>query len=290
MSEDRSLRVACVQLTPQDDLAANVAQASELIAQAARQGAQLILLPEYAALLHASGRFMREHSPPEAGHPALAAFAEAARATGTWILVGSLTVPISPQHLANRSYCIDGEGRIVAHYDKLHLFDATLPSGRVLRESSTYAAGSDAVAVTTPWGLLGMSVCYDLRFPQLYRALAQAGCSMIAVPSAFTRATGERHWHALLRARAIENACYILAPATCGTHPGAHETFGHTLIVSPDGAVLQEGGTQPGLFLADLDLAAVDGARQAIPSLTHDRPIAVRTITPAPSPTRGNTP
>lgn len=276
MTAADNLRVACVQLSPGEDMAANIQAACDLMADAARQGAQLILLPEYAALLHASGRFMRDHSPAEEGHPALAAFGKLARDTGACVLAGSLTVSTEPQRIANRSFFIDAQGRIAARYDKLHMFDATLPSGRVLKESSTYDAGNEAVAVETPWGWLGMTICYDLRFPQLYRALAQAGCRMIAVPSAFTRATGERHWHALLRARAIENACYILAPATCGTHPGQHETWGHTLIVSPDGAVLQEGGTEPGIFIADLDLGAADAARQAIPSLGHDRPIIVR--------------
>ena len=278
MTAANSVRVACLQLSPGEDLVANIEAASTLIVEAARQGAQLILLPEYAALLHASGRFMREHSPTEVEHPALAAFSKLARDSGANVLIGSLTVSTGPQRIANRSYYIDGQGNIAAHYDKLHMFDATLPSGRVLRESSTYDAGNEAIAVATPWGLLGMTICYDLRFPQLYRALAQAGCRMIAVPSAFTRATGERHWHTLLRARAIENACYILAPATCGTHPGDHQTFGHTLIVSPEGEILQEGGTEPGIFIANLDLGAADAARQAIASLAHDRPIAVRVV------------
>ena len=280
MTAANTLRVACLQLSPGEDLAANIQAATAMMAEAARRGAQLILLPEYAALLHASGRFMREHSPAEDGHPALAAFCKLARDTGASVLAGSLTVSTGPQRIANRSCFIDGQGRIAARYDKLHMFDATLPSGRVLKESSTYDAGNEAIAVATPWGWLGMTICYDLRFPHLYRALAQAGCRMIAVPSAFTRATGERHWHTLLRARAIENACYILAPATCGIHPGQHETYGHTLIVSPDGAIMQEGGTEPGIFIADLDLGAADAARQAIPSLTHDRPIAVRAVAP----------
>lgn len=269
------LRVACLQLTPGEDLHANLAAALAMTRDAADRGAQLVLLPEYAMLLHASGRFMLEHSPAEAGHPALPAFTQLAREADVAILLGSLTVAVDFDHIANRSYYIDANGEIVARYDKLHLFDATLPSGRVIRESSTYRAGSDAIAVNTPWGLLGMSICYDLRFPQLYRALAQAGCRFLVVPSAFTQATGERHWHALLRARAIENACFVLAPATCGTHPGNHATYGHALIVSPDGTILADGGDSAGIVLVDIEPALADVARNAIPALTHDRPVTI---------------
>ena len=284
MTSSLTLRVACLQLTPGDDLHANIEAALAMTRKAASQGAQLILLPEYATLLHASGRFMREHSPAEADHPALPAFAQLAREANVAILLGSLTVMIDAKHIANRSYYIDARGVIVARYDKLHMFDATLPSGRVIRESSTYRAGADAVAVDTPWGLLGLSICYDLRFPQLYRALAQTGCWFLAVPSAFTQATGERHWHALLRARAIENACFVLAPATCGTHPGNHATFGHTLVVDPDGAIVADGGNTPGIVIADIDPAMARYARNAIPSLTHDRPVTVTVATLRPAP------
>ncbi len=275
MTDSPTLRVACLQLTPGENLPANLAAALTMAREAAGRGAQLVLLPEYVTLLHASGRFMREHSPAEADHPALPAFTQMAREAKVAIVLGSLTVALDADHIANRSYYIDAHGDIVARYDKLHLFDATLPSGRVIRESSTYRAGSDAVAVNTPWGMLGMSICYDVRFPQLYRALAQAGCRFLVVPSAFTQATGERHWHALLRARAIENACFVLAPATCGTHPGNHATFGHALVVSPDGTILADGGDRSGIVLVDIDPARADAARQAIPSLTHDRPVTI---------------
>ena len=159
-----------------------------------------------------------------------------------------------------------------ARYDKLHMFDAVLPNGREIRESSTYRPGTTAVAAPTPWGPLGITVCYDLRFPQLYRTLAHAGCRMLAVPSAFTQATGELHWHALLRARAIENAAYVLAPATCGTHPGSHGTYGHSLVAAPSGEIVAEAGVEPCVILADLALADADRARAAIPALAHDRP------------------
>jgi predicted amidohydrolase len=192
------------------------------------------------------------------------------------VLLGSLTVTTDEARIANRSYLIAADGDVAARYDKLHMFDAVLPSGRTIRESSAYRPGDEAVAAATPWGLVGLTICYDLRFPQLYRALAQAGCRMLAVPSAFTQATGAMHWHALLRARAIENAAFVLAPATCGVHPGDHGTYGHSLIVDPYGNVLADGGEAPGIAAADLDLAAADRARASLPSLLHDRPFAMR--------------
>jgi deaminated glutathione amidase len=269
---DAVLRVACVQLSPGDDLHANVAAALALAHEAAQRGAQLILLPEHALLLHASGRVMRDNALPEDVHPGLSAMRDFAHANGTLVLLGSLTVTTDEERIANRSYLIGADGNVVARYDKLHMFDAVLPNGRAIRESSTYRPGTTAVAAPTLWGLLGMTICYDLRFPQLYRTLAHAGCRLLAVPSAFTQATGQLHWHALLRARAIENAAFVLAPATCGTHPGPHATFGHSLVVAPSGAIVAEAGDEPCVIVADLDLAAVDRARAAIPALAHDRP------------------
>ena len=271
MSVDDPLRVACLQLSPGDDLAGNIDAAVRLANDAARQGARFVLLPEYAFLLHGSGRVMRERALAEAGHPALQAMREFAQASRCWTLIGSLSVTTDDERLANRSLLIDDEGRIAARYDKLHMFDAALPGGRTIRESSSYRPGRSAAAADTPWGRVGLSICYDLRFPQLYRALAKGGCRFLTVPSAFMQSTGALHWHALLRARAIENACFVLAPATCGTHPGPHATFGHSLVVGPGGDVLADGGTDSGVVLADIDPAAADRARQAIPSLTHDR-------------------
>jgi len=155
------------------------------------------------------------------------------------------------------------------------MFDATLPSGRVIRESATYKPGARAVVAGTPWGAVGLSICYDLRFPQLFRKLAQAGAQLLVVPSAFTAATGALHWHALLRARAIENGCYVIAPATCGTHPGDHATYGHSLVVDPSGAIIADGGASPGVVAADIDPEAVSRARTMIASLLHDREFAV---------------
>lgn len=265
------VRVACLQLSPAQDLQANAQTALVLAREAVAGGAQMLFLPEYSAVLHGSGRVMRDTACPEADHPLLQALQSFARETGVWILVGSVTVPVEEGRIANRSILICGTGEISARYDKIHMFDVTLPTGKVIRESSLYQPGSQAVVAATPWGLMGLSICYDVRFPYLYRALAQAGAVFIAVPAAFTAATGPLHWHALLRARAIENGCWIIAPATCGTHPGEHATYGHSLIVDPMGKIIADGGQEPGVCFADIDPEKTNRARGMIPSLAHTR-------------------
>ena len=209
--------------------------------------------------------------PAESEHRALPAFQALARETRSWILVGSLTVTVDDDRMANRSYLVSDAGDVVARYDKIHMFDATLPGGKVIRESSAYRPGDTAVLAVTPWGPLGMSVCYDLRFPQLYRALAQAGAVMLAVPSSFQRETGPAHWHTLLRTRAIENAAWVIAPAMCGEHPNGRSTYGHSLIVDPWGRIVAELEDQPGILVAELDLDQVAKVRAMLPSLAHDR-------------------
>ncbi|HEV8517545.1 MAG TPA: carbon-nitrogen hydrolase family protein [Burkholderiales bacterium] len=265
---------ACVQLNSGSDMDVNLRAAAEGVRNAAAQGAQLIMLPEYAALLDGSGRVMREHSYPEAIHPALAAFQTLARQTQTWLLVGSITVKLEDERMANRSYLLSSGGTVVARYDKIHMFDVTLPSGKVIRESGAYRPGEHAVVAATPWGPLGMTVCYDLRFPQLYRALARAGAKFLAVPSSFQRETGVAHWHALLRSRAIENLSYVFAPAMCGEHPGNRMTYGHSLIIDPWGKILAELGTEPGVIVAAIDPDEVTRIRSMMPSLEHDREFA----------------
>ncbi len=267
-----SLTVACVQVSPNGDRRANTEVAIAGVRRAAGGGAKLVALPEYAVQLHTSGRVMRDGAGSEATDDALAALRATAMECNCWILIGSLTMRSDSDKIYNGSYLIADDGSIAATYDKLHMFDATLPNGRVIREGALYDAGSRAVLVETPWGLVGLTICYDLRFPQLYRALAQGGARMIMVPSAFTKDTGQLHWHTLLRARAIENACYIVAPAACGTHPESHSTFGHSMVVDPFGAIVLEGGDEPGVFQVDIDLSQVEVARARIPSLTHDRP------------------
>jgi predicted amidohydrolase len=263
--------VACLQTNSGRDIAANLAAVRPWIGRARDAGAELILLPENVAMLEPDERLQREKARPESEHPALQAFREAVRETGAWLLVGSLAVRLDSGKVANRSLLLDDAGRIVAHYDKIHLFDVDLGDGERYRESNTIAAGDRAVVAATPWGRLGMSVCYDLRFPQLYRALAKAGADYLAIPAAFTRTTGRAHWHVLQRARAIETGCFVLAPAQCGVHAEGRETYGHSLIVDPWGVVVADGGEGAGMVVATIDPAMVGEARRRIPALTHDR-------------------
>ena len=260
-----------MQLNSGNDMTANLRAAGSGVRGAAEQGAQLIMLPEYAALLDGSGRVMRDNSYPEDQHPALPAFQALAQEAHAWLLLGSITVKIDVDRMANRSYLLSPDGTVVARYDKIHMFDATLPGGKVIRESSAYRPGAQAVIADLPWGPLGMTVCYDLRFPHLYRALAQAGAIFMAVPSSFQRETGVAHWHTLLRARAIENLSYVFAPAMCGDHPGNRSTYGHSLIIDPWGKILAELGTEPGVAIADIDAAEVARVRGMLPALEHDR-------------------
>jgi predicted amidohydrolase len=266
-----AFKAACVQLNSGNDMAANLKAAGTAIQSAAASGAELILLPEYAALLDGSGRVMREHSPVEEQHPALEKFRALAEVSKAWLLVGSLTIKVDDERMANRSYLLAPDGTIAARYDKIHMFDATLPSGKTIRESSGYRPGDQAVLAPTPWGPLGMTICYDLRFPQLYRALAKAGALFLAVPSSFQRETGVAHWHSLLRARAIENLSFVFAPAMCGDHPGNRSTYGHSLIIDPWGKILAELGDEPGIAIADIDVEQVLKVRGMLPSIEHDR-------------------
>jgi predicted amidohydrolase len=275
MSE-HSFIVGCVQVSPTDDRESNISKAAEGIETAVSKGASLIVLPEYVSFLHASGGAMRSSGLPEDQDPALVAFRDLARQKGVWILVGSLAVAAPDEKLANRSFLLSDSGAVVARYDKIHMFDATLPNGRVIRESTSYIPGCHAVVADTPWARLGMSICYDVRFPLLYRALSQAGAQVLVVPSAFTKATGKLHWRTLLQARAVENGCYVVAAATCGQHPRGHETFGHSMIIDPNGQVIVEAGVEPEVICATIDPQAVALARARIPSLDHDRQFALQ--------------
>lgn len=267
----RAFRLACIQTNSGNDMAVNISVACELVRAAHGEGAELIALPECVAMMETGRAQIIAKAAPEDAHPALAAFRELAAELGVWLLAGSLTVDIGEDRVANRLYLLDAGGGVVARYDKIHMFDVDLSGGESYRESSTYRPGETAVLAETPFGALGMTVCYDLRFPQLYRALAQAGAGMLAVPSAFTRQTGQVHWHVLLRARAIETGAYVFAPAQCGTHPKDRKTYGHSLIVDPWGEVLADGGEEPGFVIAEIDPGKVTEARRSLPSLTHDR-------------------
>lgn len=265
------LRIACLQLNAGNNLEANLAEVVAMVRDAAASGAKFVLMPEYALMMDGAGRVMREHALSADGAPVLPGLCSLARELKVWLLAGSLTLRTDDGRIANRSFLISDGGIVVGSYDKIHMFDVTLPDGKVIRESSTYRPGSKAVVAQTPWGKLGMTVCYDLRFPGLFRALAKAGAAMITVPSSFQRQTGKAHWHVLLRARAIENACFILAPAMCGDHPGNRQTYGHSLIIDPWGEVLAEGGESPEIIYADIDFGRVTKVREMMPSLKHDR-------------------
>ncbi|PZP86936.1 MAG: hypothetical protein DI582_01405 [Azospirillum brasilense] len=271
---------AAIQLTSGDDIAANIAQIAPLVAEAARAGAKLVALPENAFFMRREGTVVTADV-PMAQHEGIAWARAAAREHGVALLVGSIRAREEGAALPyNRSVYIDANGEIAATYDKLHLFDVTLPSGDSYKESSQAQAGAQAVLLRTPQAALGLSICYDLRFPALYRAQALAGAQLLAVPSAFTRPTGQAHWHVLLRARAIENGCYVIAPAQAGTHPGGRETYGHTLVVNPWGEIIAEARDDaPQVVLATIDPARVAAARASIPVLQHQRSIdGVRVI------------
>jgi deaminated glutathione amidase len=268
----RSIKVACVQMRATDDVGENIRAASDLIRRAAKDGAQFIATPENTNLMAPDAGSKLEKSFDEAHDPAVPTFARLAGELGVWLLIGSLAIKVEEGKTANRSYLFGPSGKIEARYDKLHLFDVDLPSGERYRESKTVAPGTEAVAVTLPWGRIGLTVCYDLRFPHLYRTLAKAGAEILTIPSAFTETTGKAHWHVLMRSRAIENGCFVIAPAQGGTHANGRKTYGHSLIVGPWGDIVAEGGIDPGVVAADIDLDEVAAARARLPSLDHDQP------------------
>jgi predicted amidohydrolase len=267
-----NFRVACVQNCAERDMAPSIAALEPLIRGAAKDGAKLIVLPEMATMIEPQNAKVLEKAVPEADDPGLRSFRALAKETGSWILVGSLLFKAEGENrVVNRSLLVDPAGAITARYDKLHMFDVDLASGETYRESATVKPGNRAVVASTPWGLMGLSVCYDLRFAYLYRALAQAGASYLAIPAAFTYTTGKAHWHVLVRARAIETGCYVFAANQGGTHAEGRRTWGHSLIVDPWGEVLADGGEQVGWITADADPAKVTEARSMVPALKHDR-------------------
>lgn len=250
---------------------ANLSAVLSAIDQAKRAGADYVQTPEMTNVLESKRDRLLANIVTDDNDPTLATLREVARKLSIYIHIGSLAIKASHEKAVNRSFLIDRKGDVVARYDKIHMFDVDLAGGESYRESNTYRAGELAVVADLPWGRLGLTVCYDLRFPALYRALAEAGASFLAIPSAFTRQTGEAHWHVLLRARAIENGCFVFAAAQGGKHESGRETFGHSLIIDPWGRILAEGGTEPGVVLAEIDPAEVAAARAKIPSLNHGR-------------------
>jgi predicted amidohydrolase len=279
-----AFRVGLIQMRSGRSPAANVEAAVGLIEKAKRDGADYVQTPEMTNIMEVKRDKLFAAITVEEEDPSLAAFCDLARRHAIWVHVGSLAVKVSPERAANRSFLIDPRGDIAARYDKIHMFDVDLANGESYRESRSYQAGELAMVADLPWGRLGLTICYDLRFPALYRALAESGSTFLAIPSAFTRQTGEAHWHILNRARAIENGCYVFAAAQAGLHENGRETFGHSLVIDPWGRIIAEGDAEPGVVMADIDPAAVGTARARIASLQHGRRFEV--IEPMAEPAR----
>jgi predicted amidohydrolase len=266
-----TFRVGLVQMRSGRTPAANVAAAVKLIGQASQGGADYVQTPEMTNILELKRENLFAAIVAEEEDAGLATFRDLARKLGLWLHIGSLAIKISPDKAANRAFLIDPKGEIVARYDKIHMFDVDLANGESYRESRSYRAGEVAVVGDLPWGRLGLTICYDLRFPALHRALAESGATFLAIPAAFTKQTGEAHWHVLMRARAIENGSFVFAAAQGGTHEDGRSTYGHSLVIDPWGRVIAEGGTEPGVVLAEIDPGEVAVARARIPSLQHGR-------------------
>lgn len=268
---------ACIQMRSGRDVLKNRDAAVALVREAADKGAHYAQTPEMTSLVCRERAEMFEKVGPQASDPVLAALREVAREKGIMVHIGSIAVKEGDK-VANRAFLIDAQGEIVASYDKIHLYDVDLPNGESWRESATYTGGDTAVLAETPWGYLGMTICYDVRFAALYKALAEKGASFLSAPAAFTKQTGEAHWHILHRARAIETGSFMISAAQGGLHEDGRETFGHSLIVDPWGRVLAEGGTEPGVILAEIDPALVTEVRGRIPTLKNARSFTVKTM------------
>ena len=266
-----SFLAACIQLNSKRDIELNIAEILRLVDEALELGAEFITLPECTGMMEPNRKLLTEKTPYEQDHSVLIAIRERAMENGAWILIGSLAIRLPGNQIVNRSYLIDQKGEIAVTYDKIHMFDVQLDDGQTYRESETYKPGTEAVLTELPWGRLGLTICYDVRFAYLYRTLAQNGASFITVPSAFTKVSGEAHWHVLQRARAIETGCYIISAAQCGDHAEGRQTFGHSLIVDPWGKILADGGEKTGVIVARIDPHQVENARAKIPALNHDR-------------------
>jgi len=263
---------ACIQPNTGTDWQANLDANTPLIEAAAADGATYIQTPEVTNFIYRRRQDTMENTHPEADDPSLAAYRDLAKRLGVWLNLGSLALRgESDDRLVNRSFLIDPDGAIANRYDKIHMFDVELPSGQKFTESRAYRPGEDVNVIGLPFCNLGMTICYDMRFPHLYRGLAKAGADVLTMPSAFTAETGKAHWHILLRARAIENGCFVIAAAQTGSHDGGRETYGHSLIVDPWGKVLADGGEEVGYITAEIDMDAVAKARQSVPSLGNDR-------------------
>ena len=267
------MRAGLVQITAGDDPVANLPGTLALIREAAAAGAKWVLTPEVTNIISTSRKHQQQVLHHESDDPTLSALCAEAKALGIWLLIGSLAVKTDDAdgRFANRSFMVNPAGQVTARYDKIHMFDVEIDATESYRESAGYRPGTRAVLAETDFAPVGMTICYDMRFPALYRRLAHAGARILTVPAAFSPVTGKAHWESLLRARAIETGCFVLAPAQCGQHGPTRSTHGHSLAVSPWGEVLADGGDLPGVTLVDFDLSDVDKSRRRVPSLTHDR-------------------
>ncbi|BDW97026.1 amidohydrolase [Thalassospira tepidiphila] len=263
---------ACVQVNSRDAMSDNLARAATYARDASAAGARLIAFPENVSMMSFGGENVRAAAFPEDEHPGLVFFCDLAEELKSTLIVGSLHVKVPDEdRVANRCFVIGPDGKVITSYDKIHMFDVDLANGESYRESKTFRPGNAARLAATEFGKVGISICYDVRFPHLFRDYAKAGAKILSIPAAFTRTTGQAHWHTLLKARAIENGCFVIAAAQCGDHPGDRQTFGHSLIIDPWGQVLADGGTDPGFITAEIDLTRVDEIRRMVPSLGNDR-------------------
>uniref|UniRef100_Q07VB9 Nitrilase/cyanide hydratase and apolipoprotein N-acyltransferase n=1 Tax=Rhodopseudomonas palustris (strain BisA53) TaxID=316055 RepID=Q07VB9_RHOP5 len=282
MSEPVPFTAAMVQLRTGLKPEPALDQASALIREAAAAGADYVLTPEVSNMMQLNRTALFEQLAYEQDDLSLRAYRALAQELNIHLHIGSLALKATPDRAVNRSFLISPKGAVLASYDKIHMFDIDLDNGESYRESTNYQPGETAVLADLPWGRMGLTICYDLRFPALYRALAEAGAIFLTVPSAFTKPTGEAHWHTLLRARAIENGAFVFAAAQGGRHENGRDTFGHSLIIDPWGVVLAEGGVEPGVITATIDPSKVAKARKAIPSLQHGRRFTVAEPKPHP--------
>lgn len=278
-AKDR-FRVGLVQMRASKDIQENLLEADAFIREAAKRGAQYIQTPENTLLMETEAARLLEKIAPEEATEGLAHFSELAKTLKVWLHIGAIAIKVGETKAVNRAYLFAPNGDIVLRYDKIHMFDVNLPSGETYRESATFIPGKTAYVTHLPWGPLGVATCYDIRFPEQYKALAKAGAKFLTAPSAFTKVTGEKHWHILLRARAIENGCFLFAAAQGGRHANGRTTFGHSLVLSPWGDILAEAGTDPCVITADIDVGDVERVRARIPVLDHTRDFDVRVLPP----------
>ena len=274
----RRFRAGLVQLRSGRTVASNLDKAEALVRRAAKGGAQYVQTPENTGIMELKPELVLAAAESEGKSAPLAWARALARELGIWLHIGSIAIKLDPSRVANRSYLLDPKGSVTARYDKLHMFDVDLAGGESYRESQYFRPGAKAVLADLPFGRFGLSICYDLRFASLYRALAAAGAEIIAIPAAFTKQTGEAHWHVLTRARAIETGAFVLAATQGGLHENGRSTFGHSIVVSPWGEVLAEAGEEPGVIFADIDLAASEEARARIPAIKHGREFEIEIV------------